>query len=198
MLWKSKIRKCYWFWQPISLQPPQETVDMFFVDPGIMVTTIYPGNCYQSSARFLGIFCLSTRQCAERETPPDLWPPNSPDLNPVDHKIYICRSYYQTLMGILFWDMTILIILVNCVVTHVCLSVRPIVYSFYVYSSASFCFTVCLSTRLSLYVCVYCQYIVCSVLCPSVCHVHVKNMTKTRLSLKSPNCPIVALIEENN
>ena len=38
----------------------------------------------------------------ERETPafisPDLWPPNSPDLNPVDHKIWgvMQQRVYQT------------------------------------------------------------------------------------------------------
>jgi len=47
-------------------------------------------------------FAFETLQLLRRETPdfisPDLWPPNSPDLNPVDYKIWAMmqRRVYET------------------------------------------------------------------------------------------------------
>ena len=32
--------------------------------------------------------CAISRQSSASSTPPDLWPPNSPDLNPVDYRIW--------------------------------------------------------------------------------------------------------------
>jgi len=47
-------------------------------------------------------FAFETLQLLRRETPdfisPDLWPPNSPDLNPVDYEIWdmMQRRVYKT------------------------------------------------------------------------------------------------------
>ena len=94
---------------------------LIFVDPGVKVNGAYYRNVlllqqllptlYTSGVRKFFIFqqdsapahrASETISLLERETPvfisPDLWPPNSPDLNPVDYKIWgvMQQRVYQT------------------------------------------------------------------------------------------------------
>ena len=76
------------------------------VDPGVKINGCYYREVLLSQQLLPAIrhvsgdffVFLGTRQCSgtikllQRETPafilPDLWPPNSPDLNPVDYEIW--------------------------------------------------------------------------------------------------------------
>jgi len=81
-----------------------------FVDPGVMIDGAYYHNVLLSQQLLPAIRQISgeffifqqdnapahrardTTNLLERDTPafisPDLWPPNSPDLNPVDYKVW--------------------------------------------------------------------------------------------------------------
>ena len=83
---------------------------LIFVDPGVKINVCYYREVLLSQQLLHAIWQVSgdffvfqpTRQCIgaqgtrdkllQWETPtfisPDLWPPNSPDLNPVDYKIW--------------------------------------------------------------------------------------------------------------
>jgi len=92
--------------------------DLIFVDPGINVNGEYYREVQQellpAIPEMSGNFFVfqqdsapahrarDNRQLLQRDTPefiaPDLWPPNSPDLNPVDYKIWgmMQQGVYQT------------------------------------------------------------------------------------------------------
>ena len=63
----------------------------------LTAVTYYLPVCYLMTS-----FAFETLQLLRRETPdlisPDLWPPNSPDLNPVDYEIWAVmqRRVYKT------------------------------------------------------------------------------------------------------
>ena len=74
---------------------------LVFVEPAVKVMCCCPISCYLPSVTLLAT-CMSSNRTAHQardtvnlllsETPafiaPDLWPPNSPDSNPVDDKIW--------------------------------------------------------------------------------------------------------------
>jgi len=98
--------------------------DMFFVEPGVKVNSAYYRDVLLKQKMLPAIWRMSgdffifqqdsapahhaweTIELLRRETPylirPDLWPANSPDLNPVDYRIWglIQERVYQTAI----WD----------------------------------------------------------------------------------------------
>jgi len=107
-----------WWCPLLSQNLAAQCTELFFVEPGVKVDSRYyhevllkkqmlpvmrhiAGDTYVFQQDGAPVHCAhETVQLLQQQTPqfisPDLWPPNSPDLNPVDYRIWGWMPVHDT------------------------------------------------------------------------------------------------------